>query len=1408
MKNLILAAVAACVASFCSGAEKVLLDNVAWTSAAKWSDKSFKLPLQDADGELLLTGEMWATDIVKGSKPHENARVQITFHDAKGKQTGGWPRAHAVLEGSRAWHPIELKWSVPFGATEGRLALCNWGTKGTCGFRNIKIVRTRGRMLEKGNAPLPSGCDADVWSLNGAWKSQSASRVRYSLNGLWAARPIFDDDKVGIVPGDKDRWGWGKIPALWWDAAPWNHANQNFIFSPWMLDHGEKIPKIIDHCWYRRRFQIPAEAKDKRVSLWFDLVNNAATVYVDGKKAGEAMFPGGEVDLTPFVTAGKEHTIDVYVSALMINWTLGALFAGEQNTARAKKQALAACRGITGDLFLDLTPKTPIIDEAYVETSVEKGEITFCVALRNGVKSVGKLSATVKGLGFEKTFEGGAATVDALGTVRFTAPWKDAKLWDIHAPQNMYSCTITADGDTSLPFRFGFREIRQVGRDWLLNGKPIHLKSLYCGSSKASASFNRKEGCLEFCRKAKADAFNSFIAGNYDCQAGSVSYLEGIASACDETGILYAYTLPHVKEFKNDLAKPEIAARYEGVTREFIRRARNHPSIVFYAMNHNHTGYTQEQNPSRMDGVEKPVPAHADHAKRRAAAEIAAEIAKKLDPTRVVYHHCSGLLSNVHNTECYLNWAPIQERADWMEQWSTKSVVPHYIVEFGMPLTMSWFSYRWPHHIIPARAYQSCWAAEYAAPIVGEKAYVLDEPLKRITSREEELWKRSPFGYYELERHMHALTNTYHEVLCKTTEETWKGFRGWKLTGVLPWAQNDFYDFVGNRDGNGFNPHDPTYSPDRFKNLKGLGPVPCWNRKSRGDYWSYLGEKKDYRRSVWGEAFHLLNREEIAFIGGGEVFTEKDHHFTANEKFRKKLVIVNDCREDREVRWTAKCGPDQRSGTVSVKAGDVAFVPVEFTAPAKSGKYQLAADFVFSDGEQRSDKFGFEVYAPIKTAAVANVILYDTKGLTRKELDRLGLAYRLVNDLDELHSIVTTNKGFRLIVGRESLTRHLFDRFLVPNPNRFSEYHGSVLVFEQSYRQLTDVGFRTQEYGLRNVFSRWTDKQFAKLDADELRDWNGEATLTTPYNTSIRKDDSRYFTEEWGPFQNTRTWRCRNRGNVASVIPEKPGAGSWRPLLDGAFNLEYAPLLEWAAMYGRIIFCQLDVTARTRNDPVADNMIRRLYARLGERGQTWRAQPQVLGFDAIWHAHNSFMFLNSDPCLLPPSKPPYLTLIASSGAKMPKDFKANVETGMTAILLGFSAEEVKAWSPVPLKCENVTNAWVNPIIAKPPEELNGLSAADFYLHGRVDFAAFTEPTEDGNEVFRVVKYGKGKVVFWQLPPWKIDSERRPYLRVSRRRANSMFGLLLNNLGVKFNPRAVFYSDNQFSDDDPYRYWRW
>ena len=119
-----------------------------------------------------------------------------------------------------------------------------------------------------------------------------------------------------------------------------------------------------------------------------------------------------------------------------------------------------------------------------------------------------------------------------------------------------------------------------------------------------------------------------------------------------------------------------------------------------------------------------------------------------------------------------------------------------------------------------------------------------------------------------------------------------------------------------------------------------------------------------------------------------------------------------------------------------------------------------------------------------------------------------------------------------------------------------------------------------------------------------------------------------------------------------------------------------------------------------------------------------------------------------------------------------------------------------------------TNGCYASRIEKIPPELDGLSNADWQWHGSMEFDAFTEKVPDGNAAIRVVRHGKGALVFWQVPPDAIDEKSRPYLRTSKRRAQWMLSRIMGNIGVSSGETKIRYADTPLADDDPYRYYRW
>ena len=151
-------------------------------------------------------------------------------------------------------------------------------------------------------------------------------------------------------------------------------------------------------------------------------------------------------------------------------------------------------------------------------------------------------------------------------------------------------------------------------------------------------------------------------------------------------------------------------------------------------------------------------------------------------------------------------------------------------------------------------------------------------------------------------------------------------------------------------------------------------------------------------------------------------------------------------------------------------------------------------------------------------------------------------------------------------------------------------------MFEQTAEALEKrLGFRVAEYGLRQVFPRVPDHPLlAGLDVENLRDWRGEATILPPrlkYATSHRFGGPAV---RWCDIEVPRVWRCGNRGNVASVLIEKPARGDFLPVLDGGYSLQYSPLMEYREGKGLVLFCQIDVTGRTEQDPAAETLVHNL----------------------------------------------------------------------------------------------------------------------------------------------------------------------------------------------------------------------
>ena len=1353
---------------------------------------SRSFPLKKEWRVLKLKGMLKAIGVPKGKESWQTGRFAMQWLDARGKTVTPWPMNYGWI-GTTDWMSVDHDYLIPTNAATLLLSLCNLAPGGEVRFRDVSLVVVRCRAEKPENMPVPEGVPADAESLSGAWSVKTTTRSRWSMNGFWRCRPSLDGEQDGFVPKNDDNWSWSRIPEVWRAGASRAFAPQATL-APWFEDHPEDAARIRpDRAWYARTFTMPAETKGRRTTLSFDMVASHAVVYLDGRRAGEASFPGGEVDLTELAKPGREQTLAIDVTAYAEGETL--VYNEARRSDKVKNEV--RFKGVTGDLWLDAAPMQTRIADAWAETSVSRGEVRFMARMENsapGAKFHMQAEAHTPDGKTARIFEGDG-TVDTAGILSFSAPWHDADRWDMHTPGNRYSCRLSihdaASGtvmDEATPFPLAFREVRISGRNLLLNGSPVHLRTLYDPSPTEIGFSMSREGGLALCRNVASYGFNAFIGGNYSFGAGAATYLQGILDACDEAGMLYCFTLPHFKDF-GDMRTKEAQERYRCTTERIMRLARRYPCVVMWATSHNAAGYLAAGDPLLIDGVYE----HDGNAVKREYARICRRIIGELDSTRPCYHHESGNLDDFHCVNCYLDWAPIQERSDWLEHWATQGVKPLFFVEWGLPHISTWSSYRGPLFIWRKNGYMSLWSQEYAAAYRNDAAYEATPEVYAALEAEEKLWKTpQAFHWGRLTGHCKAISNNYFAVQALFASDNWRSFRGWGITAVLPWDQQGIClrSYQTN----------PTLNPEWPAKLKFPGYCPRMLETRWGD-------PREFAPTALGLAMRRWNMPVCAWIGGkesnadDETFTGKRHVFRPGDVAEKTLMVVNDRRIPERVDWKASCAAYSAEGSTTIAPGAQARIPISFAVPAAPGEHVLKAEFRFSDGTCQTDSFAVHVQKPAQKPKEA-VALHDPVGDTAKLFKRIGVAFNPV-DISALNDPARLPK--RLVVGRRTLTADLFRRIILPA----AQSGGCILVFEQDKETLEEVGFRVQTLGLRHVYPRFRETSLSGVLSEErLRDWAGSSTLVPTHFS--HKDPNNYRngcgSGLWAGYRNTRVWRCGNRGAVATVVPEKPTNGDWCALVDGGFDLQYSPLLEWRVeKRGKIVFCQMDVTARTADDPAADDLATCLVAFLSERPPAdMIAKPYGMqAYASILYSTHGPWVITQDSDL--DTKKLYFI---TSGATPPEGFLDNVHAGATALLCGLTANEVRQFSPVPLAVAD-TNHCHYTRIEKLPPELNGLSNADWAWHGAIDFAAFTDSVPDGNNAFRVVRHGKGRLVFWQVPPWKIDAANRPYLRTTKRRADAMFSRLKGNLGFKRNVNPLYlYADVPAAEDDPYRYFHW
>ena len=1274
-------------------------------------------------------------------------------------------------------------------------------------------------------APLPKGVSA-VWDVEKAYKESTPTRERICINGLWLWQPA--EENANVVPAEK--WGYFKVPGSWPGITDYMQKDCQTVHAhpSWK----DRNLRSITGAWYQRQITIPADWVDRRVTISAEYLNSYATVYLDGRNMGAIVFPGGELDITAACRPGATHVLSMFVEAMPLKGVM--LSYNDTNAARQVKGAVAR-RGLCGDVYLVGTPMSERIADVKVDTSVRKWEITFDAALDGlAAESQYALRARITDNGRrvgEFTSKPFRTSDIKDGRAAFTERWHPEKLWDTHTPENKYDVTVSlleaSDKvlDISEPVRFGFREFWIDGRDFFLNGSRIFLSSVPLDNAQVGAAWANYYAARESLERLKSFGINFVYTHNYGCEPGTHLSFKEVLTAADDVGMLVAFSQPHFGQYEWEAPDADETNGYARHAEFYVRAAQNHPSVVFYSMSHNATGYNEDMNPDMIDGIQNPRDTWSLRNSRRASR--AAAIVKGLDPGRIVYHHSSGNLGPMHTSNFYANFAPIQEMSDWFEHWATVGVKPVFTCEYSVPFPWDWTMYRgWYQGKRSFGSAKVPWEfclAEWNSQFFGDRAFQISEMEKKNLRwearqfRTGSLWHRWDYphvvgssGFAERQ-----------PVYAMYFTDNWRAFRTWGMSANSPWSHGHYWTL---RDGVDKSRRDLQVD---WENLQrpGFSPDYIQQQYERVDL---AFEHSDWIPTVAAQALIRNNQPLLGYIAGKPgAFTSKDHNFLPGETVEKQLIVINNSREPVRANCEWSFGlPRTVTGKkeITVPTGEQKRIPLRFELPAAlaPGKYELSATLKFSNGRNQKDSFSIDVMPRCQVPrAGAKIALFDPKGQTGKLLDRMGIRYQHVDASKSLSPYDI------LIVGKSALTVE----GQAPDIARVRDGL-KVLMFEQTSDVLEKrFGFRTAEYGLRRVFKRVPDHPLLTGIADEyLRDWRGEATILPQrldYKLNPRFNGAP--TVSWCGMPVTRLWRCGNRGNVASVLIEKPASGDFLPILDGGYSLQYSPLIEYREGKGMVLFCQMDITGRTEDDPAAETLALNILRYIS----AWQPAPRrkvVYVGDSAGRQHlesagtslNSYngASLSADQVLV--VGPGGEQKLANDAAIIAKWLKA----GGNLLAIGLNEQQVNSFLPIKVRMKEAEHiaSYFEPFGSN--SLLAGIGSADVHNRDPRKLPLVSAgATVIGDGV--LAKTENLNVVFCQFAPWQFDYKKLYNLKRTFRRTSYLVTRLLANMGAvgqtpllerfgspvnvsKAEKRWLkgLYMDVPQEWDDPYRFFRW
>jgi beta-galactosidase len=329
--------------------------------------------------------------------------------------------------------------------------------------------------------------------------------------------------------------------------------------------------------WYRKHFIVPPSARAKHFEIQFDGAMSNSTVWLNGQRIGGRPYgyTSFVLDLTPHLKFGEENVLAVRL-------------APEENSSRWYAGA-----GIYRNVWLNVTGAARVAQWGTYVTTPEVTDAKATVNIRTQLENRGSQSVKVTletALLDAAGKQVGGTTADAeipagaTQTLETKVDVANPHRWDLETPY-LYSIasTVREGGRQSDRYvtPFGIRTIEYTkDRGFLLNGKPRKFQGVcdHADLGALGSAINRRglERQIEILKSFGTNA----IRTSHNPPAPELLEL------ADRMGML---VMDEAFDMWARPKKPNGYSKYwnewyEADLRDFLRRDRNHPSVVMWSI--------------------------------------------------------------------------------------------------------------------------------------------------------------------------------------------------------------------------------------------------------------------------------------------------------------------------------------------------------------------------------------------------------------------------------------------------------------------------------------------------------------------------------------------------------------------------------------------------------------------------------------------------------------------------------------------------------------------------------------------------------------------------------------------------------------------------------------------------------